>query len=221
MSEFKNMEDELDLRLQQMLKAYAVPPERDPYTVRHNHERFVAILNMIFEESVPSKSATGWFAPSTWASIVAYFKRKITTSNRLRSMLFASAVLLVLILFLFGGVGITAYAASSSLPGDILYSFKTTVENAHARLTLDADSQSRLYLRLAARRLSEIQALIGEGRYANIHQGASEFEKDLQRSLNAIDKVSQIDHARAVGLSAETTEILRTYESILVPMLAV
>ena len=87
-------------------------------------------------------------------------------------------------------------------------------------LTIDADSQARLYLRFAARRLSEIQALIDTGRYDDMHQAASEFDENLQKTLNAIDRLSQTDQARAVGLSAEATTILHTYESNLLLMLA-
>jgi hypothetical protein len=219
MSEFKNMENELDPRLQGMLKAYAVRAERDPNTARHNQERFVAILNMIFEEPVQSQSATGWLSPAAWTSALRHPKQTIAKSTRIHTILFASMALLVLLLFLFGGMGVTAYAASSSLPGDTLYSFKTTMEQARAGLTVDPDSQVRLYLTFAARRLSEIQALIRAGRYDDIHQAASEFEKDLQKSLNAIDRLSQTDHARAIGLSAETITILQSYENILTPML--
>lgn len=221
MSEFPNIENELDQSLQQMLRAYAVTPERDPESARHNQERFVAILNMIFEGPVRPKSFVEWLSPSAWPSAFRYLKRRIAASTRLRTILLASAVLLVILLFLFGGMGITAYAASASLPGDALYSFKTTIETARAGLTVNSDSQARLYLRFAARRLSEIQALIRAGRYDDIPRATSEFENDIQRSLNAIETLSQTDHARAVGLSAETTAILRSYEDILVPSLAV
>jgi hypothetical protein len=221
MSEFKNMENELDPRLGQMLKAYAVEAERDTDTAHHNRERFVAILNMMFEESVSSRSAIRWSTSSTWTSALRSFKQTIATSTRMRMILFASTVLLVLTLFLFGGVGITAYAASSSLPGDPLYAFKTTMENVRAALTVDADSQARLYLGYAARRLSEIQTLIRTDRHADIPQAVLEFEKDVQRSLDAIDRLSQVDSARAVGLSAETTAILQSHDAILVSMLSI
>ena len=220
MSKVKNTENELDPRLQQMLKAYAVQPERDLDIARHNQERFVAILNMMFEEPAGSKTPAGWFTPAFWAFAFKDLKQRFANSARMRLILFALSVLFVFGLFLFGGVGITAYAASSSLPGDALYTVKTTMEDTRAGLTVDADSQARLYLRFAARRLSEFQALIRAGRYNDMKQAGSEFDEDLQKSLNAIDRLSQIDHARAVGLSAETTAILHSYESILIPMLA-
>jgi hypothetical protein len=220
MSKFKNIENELDPRLQQMLKAYSVVPARDPEYARRDQERFVAILNMIFEEQAPSKAAVGWFTLSAWPSSFKQIKEIFVNSRRMRALLFVLVILIVFAMFLFGGTGITAYAASSSLPGDGLYPLKTAMETTRAGLTFDSAAQARLYIEYAGRRLSEIQSLIDQGRYGDISQAASEFEKDLQRSLSAIESLSQTDPARAIGLSAEMIAILRGYNDILTQLLA-
>jgi hypothetical protein len=218
MSEFKNMENELDPRLQQMLEAYGVAPERDPESARRNQERFVAILNMIFDERAPSQPAVGWFTLPAWPSSFNHLKESFARSVGKRSILVVLILLIGFATFLFGGVGITAYAASSSLPGDALFSLKTTLESARAELTADSAAQARLYMEFAGRRLSETQSLISEGRYGDIPQAASEFEGDIQKAVSAIESLSQTDPARAVALSAEIAAILRGYSDILLQM---
>jgi hypothetical protein len=51
-NEIKIMEEELEPRLQQMLNAYGVTPDRNPRAARRNQERFVAMLNIIFDEQL-------------------------------------------------------------------------------------------------------------------------------------------------------------------------
>src|SRR5688572_13295381 len=219
MSEFKNMEDELDPRLRQMLKAYGVAPERDPESARRNQERFVAIFNAIFDEQT-SPQSIGGFAFSTWSSISHQLRETLANSIRMRAILAGFIFLSVLAVFLFGSIGMTVYAASSSLPGDTLYPLKTTIENTRAGLTADPAARARLYTEFAGRRLSEIQSLIREGRYGDIAQAAGEFERDLQEAISTIESLSQTDPARAVTVRGEIAVILRGYAGILGQMLA-
>ena len=214
------MDNELEPRLQQMLNAYGVMPERDPESARRNQERFVAILNMIFAAQTTPRPTVGWFSFSAWTSSFNHLKETFAKSPRKRSILFVFTTLIVLVAFLFGGVGITAYAASSSLPGDALYPLKTTIENARVNLTADPANQARLYMYFAGRRLSEIQSLISEARYTDIVQATSEFESDIQKALSAVESLSQTDPTQAVALNAEIAAVLRGYSDILTQMLA-
>lgn len=212
------MENELEPRLQQMLKAYGAAQKRDPRAARRNQERFVSILNVIFEEQITASPAPDSRPPSTWNSI--FNQLNFANSNRRRSILIGFAVLIVLAMFLFGGMGITAYAASSSLPGDPLYALKTTVENVRVGLTSDSAAQARLYLEYAGRRLSEIQSLIDADRHNDVPQAAREFESDIQKALSAVDSLSQTDPTRAIALKAEIVVALRIYNDILTVLLA-
>jgi hypothetical protein len=126
---------------------------------------------------------------------------------------------MVLGLFLFGGMGVTAYAANSALPGDTLYSLKTKAEGIQARLTTDPAAEARLYMDFANRRLLEIQSLIEQGRYTDIAWATDEFEADIQRALGAARELSQTDSARAAELTAEIASMLRRYSNILSQML--
>jgi len=220
MSEFENLENELDPRLQKMLKAYGIMPERNPESAVRGKERFVAMLNMIFDEQTSPQSASGWFALPGWSSILSRLRETFASSRRMRAILAGLVLLILFAVFAFGGVGMTVYAASSSLPGDTLYPLKTTIENARAGLTPNSASRARLYAEYAGQRLSEIQSLIPEGRYADIPRATDEFERDIQGAVAAVESQSQTDPARAVAVRAEIAAILRGYATILSQMLA-
>ena len=209
------MENELDPRLQEMLKDYRVTPKRNPRSARRNHERFVAILDVIFYERPTSQLVVASAAMPSWISKINHLRQSIVSSIGRRAILIGSAVTIVLAVFLFSGVGITAYAASSSLPGDALYPLKTTVENVRAKWTPDADSKARLYMEFAGRRLVEIQSLMDSGRHRDIPSATNEFESDIQRAMNATESLSQTDPGRAMALKAELAVALQVYNDIL------
>ena len=214
------MENKLEPRLQQMLNAYGVTSIRDPKAARRNQERFVAILNIIFEEQLVTQPSMELHSLPTWSSSFNQLRERFANTIRRRSILVGLAVLIVLGMFLFGGMGITADAASSSLPGDALYSLKTTMENVQANLVIDSATDARLYMEFAGRRLLEIQSLIDEGRYTDIAQASTEFDRDVQRALSAIESLSLSDAAQSIALSEEIAAVLRSYGDILSQMLA-
>jgi len=124
-------------------------------------------------------------------------------------------VFVVLISFLFGSVGITAYAADASLPGDALFPLKTKIEESQVSLTDDSVAQASLYLQSAERRLSEMQSLIDQGRYTDIALATSEFANNLQSALSVFESLSQTDPAQASALNSEILILLRDYNEIL------
>jgi len=117
--------------------------------------------------------------------------------------------------FLFGGVGITAYAAGNSLPGDALFPLKTNIEEAQVKLTDDSAAQARLYLQFARQRLSELQTLIDRGRYTDIALATGEFANNLQKALKVSESLSQTNPAQASALNSEILVLLRDYSEIL------
>jgi len=215
MSDVKNMHNELNPRVQQMLDAYAITPKRDSESARRTQVRFMAELDKFFVEPVAS-------TPATRGSIFPDLDQLRENLARLfakRSTYLLMTALLVLGVYMFSGVAITAYAASSALPGDPLYALKTTTESIRANLTLDSAEQSRLYMGLAGQRLLEIQSLIRKGRYDDIPRAASEFEEDIQKSLIAIKSLSQVNPHQAADIKTEFAPILRSYSDILTQML--
>lgn len=138
----------------------------------------------------------------------------------LRSVPLVLTILVVFAISLSGGAVITAYAASVSLPGDALYSLKTTLENTRATLETDSATQAALYLQFTSRRLSEIQSLIQQERYADLPQATSAFLSDLQRAINAVQDLSETDPIGASALNDDIADVFRSYNDLLVQELA-
>jgi hypothetical protein len=91
------------------------------------------------------------------------------------------AVVVALILIM-ASVG-TVYASTSALPGDSLYSVKTSVEDARLWFTSD-DQQVELYLQFTNERIREIKALMEGGRYENIPQAVERFENQVKEATD-------------------------------------
>jgi hypothetical protein len=200
----------LDPHLQELLQAYGAAPERNPDSASRTRSKFLAELDTVFDAQLPSvpQAKSGFL--QDWLALLR------PPSLRRRAISYALTVLLVVGIFLSTGVGMTAYAASASLPGDALYPFKTTTENVRARWTPDPAAQAQLYLSFAGRRLVEMQALIREGRFADLDPAVREYERDVQGALRAIDIASRRE-AEALQESAAAT--LHGYSTDLVRLL--
>jgi hypothetical protein len=216
MSLIKNLPNEPDPRLQQMLAAYGNTPERDLEAARRTEARFRAELDELFPEPLAIKPAVGLWVPS----ILRTLNDNLTQSFKRRPAILLGLSLMVLWACFFGGVGTTAYAAGSSLPGDRLYSVKTVMESVRADLTLDSAQQARLYMDFAGRRLVEMQALMREDRFADMDQAAREYEIDLQKSLRAIETGAQREPDKAAVLRQEMLATLQDHGRTLVGLLA-
>jgi len=96
----------------------------------------------------------------------------------------------VIIIFGTAGGG-TVYAAQSSLPGDILYPVKLSVENIQLAVTLDAADKADLHLTLAQRRIDEAteQAQLNRNidieALGTVKQQYDDAIKELNNSNNA------------------------------------
>jgi hypothetical protein len=218
MSEFVSAEM-LDPHLQKMLNAYGVIPERDPETAGRTRANFIAELDRYIAEPTIPRSRVGRPAGIFWIANLTGLMNGLIPLVGKRTAVFILITVLVFGLYLLGGVGISAYAASLSLPGDAMYPLKTTFENARVKLTTDPASQARLYLDYGARRLSEIQALIDQHRYADIARAVDEFEMDVQKALSAVQGLAQTDPARAAELNTDIAASLQADRDILTQML--
>ena len=216
MSDIKSIPNELSPRLQQMLAAYRRTPERDPEAARRAQARFMAELDQMFVEApAVTPAARSWLASA-----------RVGMGENLSRLFMRRSIVLLVALFVFGvcflsGAGITAYAAVSALPGDPLYSLKTTLESVRADLSPDSAEQARLYMEFAGRRLVEMQSLIAKGRQEDIPYAASEFERDVQRSTRALDVLSGTNPAQAAALTTEFSPTLRSYSDILTHLLEI
>jgi len=119
--------------------------------------------------------------------------------------------LVMIFVFLFGGAGLTASAAQSSLPGDALYGVKTGLEKAQLSFASDLAYQAELYMRFASNRLGEMEKLIEANRYEEAVELADQFQAYIQKALEKVGALASVDPARATALSAEINERLAEF----------
>jgi hypothetical protein len=130
------------------------------------------------------------------------------------------AILVVLAVLLFAGIGITSVAAQSSIPGDALYPVKTTIEQTRLGLAQDAGNRAQMRMSFAEQRLEEISQLIKEGRYREISPAVLAFETDINNAILELETVAKGDPARAARLALDITSALTRYGQTLTTMAA-
>jgi hypothetical protein len=102
-----------------------------------------------------------------------------------------SLALVVAIILVLASAG-TVYASTSALPGDSLYSVKTSVEDARLWFTSD-DKQVELYLQFTHERIREIKALMEGGRFEDIPRAVERFENQVTEATGKVPEDSQKD----------------------------
>ncbi len=206
-------QNELDPRLQAMFDAAKDVPARDPEAVARGRAKFVAEVDaMPAPMSQPASHVSGWQQFKNWLA-------GTQSNSRQRAALTALVAVVMILAFLFGGAGITAYAAQSALPGDALYGVKTGLEQTQASLAGDAARKVELYLGFAERRLDEIARLIAEGRYDDIQLATSEYQTYVQLALEAMKDVAAGDPVKATELAGRITDLLTRYSQVLSGMM--
>jgi predicted transcriptional regulator len=194
----------IDPDLQRRLKQLRSVPARDPQMVARSEVRFVAEVDELLLRN--------GFSPATrLAGISNYYQQWKEKWNmatpKLRTTMTLAAVFITLVVFMFGGAGMTAYASQTALPGDTLYGIKTGFE------------QTRLNLAFAERRLDEIARLIENGRYENIEMAVHEYEGYVQNAIAALETVAAGDPASLPELAAQVADSLKRYAATLSGMI--
>jgi hypothetical protein len=111
-------------------------------------------------------------------------------NTNLFRMALAAIIAIILAVFAFGGMGVTAYAAQAALPGDALYVVKTGMEQTRVALTHDAIEKARLNIQFADRRLDEMLRLAETGRYQDLNTAVAEFQASTARAIEALGAFS-------------------------------
>lgn len=206
-------QNEIDPRLKAMFDAAQDVPARDPEVVARGRARFVADVDAVpVYVPQPANKVSGWQQFKSWLAATQ-------SHSRQRAALTTLVAVVMIVAFLFGGAGITAYAAQSALPGDALYGVKTGLEQTQASLASDAARKVELYLRFAERRLDEIARLIDEGRYDDIQLATSEYQAYVQFALEAMKDVAAGNPVKATELAGRITALLTRYSQVLSGMM--
>jgi uncharacterized membrane protein YgcG len=205
-----------DIRIERLLASLRPVPERQHAAQLKGINQFEAELDRLFENS---PAEYGWM--SRWKVKFNQKKEINNMSAQARKPVMAViAALIAVLVFLFGSMGITAFAAQSALPGDSLYGVKTSLELTRVNLQGDLAVQAQMYMDLAQLRLNEIEALIQAGRFTDIDQAVAAFTTHIQMALQTVNQLSASDPQRAAGLNLEITATLSRFANTLGSMLA-
>lgn len=104
-------------------------------------------------------------------------------------------------------------ASAQSLPNDVLYPVKRTIEQARLMFALDNKANGALRLTFAAERLDEVQRLIDRGRGADAVIAIDDFAAQVQ-SVVAITH-SMPDTAERANLLARVNESIKSSDAVL------
>lgn len=138
-----------DPKIEKLLEPLQPVPPRDRMAAVQGRGRFLAQAAQI-RNTLPTSQHKGWLA-NIFSLSFLYRKERLAIV----------ASIIVVLALLFGGTGITAYAAQSSLPGETLYPVKTLIEDIRLDLTKNPTKQYALldqYLTVRYEEMDEMQA---------------------------------------------------------------
>jgi hypothetical protein len=200
-------EEYLDPRLKQALESLRPVPRREAFAAARAKANFLAELEGLFEPDSPPQP--GFLAyPARWLKAL---KPLGSVTRFPRTALSFSAILLIVIILLFGWAGITARAAEMAVPGDTLYTFKTGIEQVQVALAGDLDKQAGLYLEFASHRLLEIEQLVESGRYQKAVALSPQFRFNIQKALEITNRLAKINPVRAAQRRIEIDAKLASF----------
>jgi hypothetical protein len=140
--------DGFDPQLEKLLEQLQETPERDPQ--RASRGRAIFLTQVAAIRSTVSNS------------LIARLIEQINKILRKEKFSMVSVLTSIIVVFtlIFGGAGITVYAAQDSLPDEALYSVKTFTEDIQVRLTSDRQARYALQEKLVQRRFTELYTLL-------------------------------------------------------------
>ena len=150
--------------------------------------------------------------PVPWVQGLALMWNWLRRRRRLAWQLAAALLLLAMML---NNGGQLALAARLSLPGDALYSVKTGMENARLIGRSDAVSEARLHTEFARQRLLEIQSLVFEGSFEELHLAVDDLETHTRQAVDAIIEVAGKNPKQGRQLAFEFQDALQRHAGLI------
>jgi hypothetical protein len=169
--------DQFDPDLSQLLDQLGSTPPRNQAAVERGRQRFAAELQSL---TAAQRSRSRWV---NWriGLIITKIKRELPCHHPKRRLALTYVVAIILVaVLLFGGSGMTVLAAQSAIPGDALYSVKTSLEQTRFSMARDAGNRAELQIQYAGLRLQEIEKLIAAGRFQKVAPATLEFEGHIK-----------------------------------------
>lgn len=153
--------DELDQEILRKFETLQIVPPRDARAARQGRVAYLDLARRLSQGKIPAQavsSAPLWRLKKWTDTIVNPFQRKERSS-----MLTALTTVALVVALLFGGAGVTTYAAQDSLPTGPLYPLKVLSEDLRLDLASNEAFQFQLALEYANRRVEEISAMQAMG----------------------------------------------------------
>lgn len=176
--------------------------KQEAYKLRMTPEEKLAMKASVFGAPAPASIAA---QPSSYFQFNFQFLHT-------RVLVPAFAVVLV-----FGGVG-TAAAAQGTLPGDLLYPVKLSVnEGVELALATSPKARAEVSAKLAERRVEEAETLAAQGKLnaAVGEELAANFEEHAQNADEQVDAIEAQDPVAAVELRTKLDSSLLAHGEIL------
>jgi hypothetical protein len=204
----RHEKDQMDPRLLEKLELLHPTSPRNPDAAAQGRAKFLAELETL-ELASTKRNRTGFLAG--WLSNQGETRTAYSGRRKARFSFKSAFLVITLLVFLFGGAGMTALAAQSALPGDALYPIKTSMEQAQFTLSTSPSSRVHLQLEFAERRLLEIAGLIDEEQFQEIPAATDQFEAHIRNVLVEVEDVANHDPEQASGLSDQVSKALTRY----------
>lgn len=146
-----------DIIIERLIKLRSIPP-RDPQHAAHGRAEFLMqVRDMKKITSFQATPAAGNQPQTEWVTVL----QTLFGRSKRNAITFPVITVIIVAIFLFGGIGVTAHAAQNSLPVDALYPMKTFTENVSYLLAIQAQNRLDLILSFAERRVGEMAAMAG------------------------------------------------------------
>jgi hypothetical protein len=160
-------------------------PERSHRLAAQGRSRFLTLAISLRENQ-----------PAPW------FQRIFSAGGLNRKEKFAMfATIMIILAFLFGGTGLTAYAAQDSAPGEALYPVRLWTEDVRLALTSDPQAELALLEDYTDARFAELAEMLASGQAVD-----AAFSSRL---LAQIDQMLEISAALSDDVMQDTLEHLR------------
>ena len=177
-----------------------------------------------FEAGQATDSEVNQTIPVSFVGITRYLEQMLNTIkiNLSKEFLVMHKTVIAIVLVLvvvFSGSAASAYAAQGSLPGDALYPMKTAIEDVNVDFSMDSASEVRLYLRLAEKRITEIESLAADGRYEDMQKAVERFESHVENAIKDLIVVAQGDPAEARTLAATLGGLMERHAQVLLALM--
>ncbi|MCL4559499.1 MAG: DUF5667 domain-containing protein [Chloroflexi bacterium] len=198
MNSFNPSIDPIDEEAAALLDVLRSVPEPDPNAVQRGRAVFLEQAGALSQAVSPvEKRRHNW-----WNNL---FPRKEPVKMT------AFATILTALVLLFGGSGMTAYAAQSSLPDQPLYPVKLASEDLRSELAPNVQTRLNLQLEFANRRVQEMIDLVKAGQ-----QPPEATQARWEQQINAALRLTAgLGEGQLENALVQIRETLRSQEQVL------